>query len=98
MFRILRDLEANKEFRLFSLIPQKRVRPLNITINNTILIELNKNLNPETDIDFENFQLFYGTDLWNWHFDIKPIVKRNKCFEEEIVTNCMSAPLRVSRL
>jgi hypothetical protein len=99
LHRMLRELEADteKEFRLYSLLPQKRVRPLNITINNTILKELHLHLNPKTVVDFDNFELGHGTDLWNFHFNIKPIVKRNKLFEEEIVTDCMSASLVVSR-
>ena len=99
LFRMLRDLEADndKEFRLYSLLPQKKVRPLNITINNTILKELHKYLSQDRVINFAEFEEVNGTDLWNYYFDINPIVKRNKCFEQEIVTDCMSASLLVSR-
>ena len=99
LYKMLRDLERDteKEFRLYSLLPQKRVRPLNITINTTILKCLHLHLNPKTGVDVDNFEHNHGTDLWNFHFKIKPIVKRNKLFEKEIVTDCMSASLLVSR-
>jgi len=99
LHRMLRELEADteKEFRLYSLLPQKRVRPISITINTTILKDLHKFLNPGTVVDFVSFEETYGFDLWNYHFNIKPIVKRNKIFEKEIVTDCMSASLLVSR-
>ena len=99
LFKMLRDLEADndKEFRLFSLLPQKKVRPLNITINNTILKELHKYLSQDRVINFAEFEGDHGTDLWNYYFNINPIVKRNKRFEKEIVTDCMSASLLVSR-
>ena len=107
MFHILNELEVdndrevlegnNKEFRLFSLLPQKKVRPLNITINTTILREIHNYLNPGTFTDFDNFENTHGTDLWFWYFNLGPIVKKNKSFEEEIVTDCMSASLLVSR-
>jgi hypothetical protein len=77
-------------FKLFSLLPQKRVRPLNIKINNTVLSDLHKNL-------ANNIHLT-GRDLWEYYFNTRSIFKsERKEIEEFMVTDGLSASLVVSR-
>lgn len=79
-----------KAFKLFSLLPQKRVRPINIKINNTVLTDMHKYL--KTGVHLE------GRDLWEYYFNTRLVCRsERKDFEEFMVTDGLSASLIVSR-
>lgn len=102
---ILRDLEAFNQgqmmipnegderpasFKLFSLLPQKKVRPINIKINNTVLADMHKYL--KTDLPLE------GREVWDYYFNTRLVSRsERKEFEEFMVTDGLSASLIVSR-
>jgi hypothetical protein len=94
LHKMLRDLETwnqlegqEQQFKLFSLLPQKRMRPINIKINNTVLVAMNKYL--KKDIQLQ------GRDLWDFYFHTAKVA--GKEFEEFMVTDGLSASLIVSR-
>ncbi len=77
-------------FKLFSLQPQKKIRPINIKINPTVLVHLHNKLNNGVELE--------GRDLWEYYFDINKITKsQRKTFAAFLVTNGMSASICVSR-
>ncbi len=86
------DGEMKTGFKLFSLLPHKKVRPINIKINTTILGELHSNLNKS--VPKEERLPLKGRELWDYYFDIKRITK---IFANFLVTDGMSASLCVSR-
>ncbi len=77
-------------FKLFSLLPHKKVRPVNIKINNTVLAGLHKNLKNGVQLE--------GRDLWEYYFNTKLIkMSERRTFEDFMETDGMSASLSVSR-
>ena len=79
-------------YRLFSLLPQKKLKPIYITINNTILRELHLVL------DDSGFDYFEGEiTLFEYYFNLKKILKKNKTFECQIMTDGVGASITVSR-
>ena len=90
--RMLHDFETSGEpIRLFSLLPQKEIKPLHITINTTILKALHKHLNKNV------INPPLPDNLWEYYFDTRHLTKRNKTFEEFILTDGLSASVTVSR-
>ena len=101
LYSMLKDLEGynqqlilkgsdERPFKLFSLLPQKKVRPINIKINNTVLAGLNKYL--KTGVQLE------GQDLWEYFFKTNLVTRsKRRKFEQFMVTDGMSATLIVSR-
>ena len=69
LFKILTDLNANNEFRTFSLLPQKKIRTINITINSTILKDLHRELG--TDVFNPEHA---GIPLWDFYFDFDRVL------------------------
>ncbi len=64
-------------FKLFSLLPHKKVRPVNIKINNTVLAGLHKNLKNGVQLE--------GRDLWEYYFNMKLIkMSERRTFEDFI--------------
>ena len=77
LFRMLFELgegegggEGDIHYRLFSLLPQKKIKPIYITINNTILKELHFFLDPTGHDHFHG-----AIDLWDYYFDLKSILR-----------------------
>jgi hypothetical protein len=90
--RMLHDFETSGEpIRFFSLLPQKEIKPLHISINTTILKDLHKYLIK----DDPNPPL--PDDLWEYYFDLRRVAKGNKKFEHFILTDGLSASVTVSR-
>ncbi len=84
------DEEKKTAFKLFSLLPRKKVRPINIKINNTVLLEMHKYL--KTGVQLE------GRDLWYYYFNTRLVSRsKRKDFEEFMVTDGLSASLIVAR-
>jgi hypothetical protein len=97
LHEILMEIEIDDDSRSFSLLPQSKMGAINITINNTILKELDKFLNPPDNANYVNIDAL-EISLWDYYFNLKKVVKGNKEFEELLVTDCMSASITVSRL
>ena len=82
--------KAARPLKMYALLPQKKIRPLNININTTVLLALHKNLHNDVPLE--------GRDLWNYYFDTGRITKtERKVFEEFMVTDGLSASISVSR-
>jgi hypothetical protein len=80
----------DRAFKTFSLLPQKKIRPLNIKINNTVLQTMHKFL--KTGVALQ------GRDLWSYYFETGRVTRsERKEFEEFMMTDGMSASLIVSR-
>ena len=79
-----------RQFRLFSLLPQKHIRPMNIEINSTSLGLMHKQLYGEAKVPDD--------DLWQHYFPSK-ITKGTgtKKFEKILVTDGMSVSMCMSR-
>lgn len=93
--QMLLDLETSGEpLRLFSLLPQKKIEPLYITINSTVLEHLHKYLQ-----SFEQNPLELDEEiiLWDYYFDMRRSTRGNKVFENIFSTDGMSASVTVSR-
>jgi hypothetical protein len=89
---MLDDFEtSNEPIRLFSLLPQKEIKPLHISINTTVLKALHKHLNK----DDPNPPL--PDNLWEYYFNTRHLTKGNKKFENFILTDGLSASVTVSR-
>ena len=84
--------EDVRYYKLFSLLPQKKLKPIYITINNTILRELHLFLDDTGFNFFEN-----DVTLFEYYFDLKKILKRSKEFECQIMTDGVGASITVSR-
>ncbi len=83
------DEEKKTAFKLFSLLPRKKARPINIKINNTVLLEMHNYL--KTGVQLE------GRDLWDYYFNTRLVSRsKRKDFEEFMVTDGLSASLIVS--
>ena len=94
--RMLLDLENSDEpLRLFSLLPQKKIQPLYITINSTILKHLHKYLQSSILNPFEVDEEVIS--LWDYYFDMKRFTRGNNQFENIVSTDGMSASVTVSR-
>jgi hypothetical protein len=90
------DFEASGEpNRLFSLLPQKKIKPLYISINTTILEAMHNWLSSfeEFPVDVDDI----GISLWDYYFDLKCVTRGNKEFENFIMTDGLSASVTVSR-
>ena len=73
-----------------TLLPQKKIRSLNIKINNTVLADMHKYLKNGVHLE--------GRDLWDYYFNTARVTKsERKEFEEFMVTDGLSATLIVSR-
>ena len=73
--RMLHDFEMPGEpIPLFSLLPQKEIKPLHISINTTVLKDLHKYLIK----DDANPPL--PDNLWDYYFDLRRVAKGNKKF------------------
>ena len=84
--RMLHDFETSDEpIRLFSLLPQKEIKPLHISISTTILKALHKHLNKNV------INPPLPDNLWEYYFDLRRIAKGNKKFEYFILTDGLSA-------
>ena len=93
---MLEDLENSGEpNRLFSLLPQKELKPLHISINNTVLKAMHDHLQ-QTTLHAWNPELL-GLSLWEYYFDFKRVTRRNKVFEEFIMTDGLSVSVTVSQ-
>jgi hypothetical protein len=89
---MLHDFEMSEEpMRLFSLLPQKEIKPLHISINTTVLKAMHKHLNKD-DPD-----LFEPDNLWEYYFNTRHLTKGNKEFENFILTDGLSASVTISR-
>ena len=78
-------------YRLFSLLPQKQLKPIYITINNTILKEMHLYL------DDSGFNYFQGElTLFEFYFDFKKLLKMKKAFECQIMTDGVGASIVAS--
>ena len=84
--------EVVQYYKLFSLLPQKKLKPIYITINNTILREMHLFLDDTGFNFFEN-----EITLFEYYFDLKKILKRSKEFEDQIMTDGVGASITVSR-
>ena len=94
--RMLLDLENSGEpLRLFSLLPQKKIQPLYITINSTILKHLHKYLQSFEDDPLEVDEEVIS--LWDYYFDMKRFTRGNNQFENIVSTDGTSASVTVSR-
>jgi hypothetical protein len=101
LHEMLRDLETynqtqileqkdEKPVKLFTVLPQKKIRPLNIKINNTVLADMHRYLKNGVHLE--------GRDLWDYYFNTARVTKsERKEFEEFMVTDGLSATLIVSR-
>ena len=89
--RMLHDFETSGEpIRFFSLLPQKEIKPLHISINTTVLEALHRYLIK----DDPNPPL--PDNLWDYYFDLRRVAKGNKKFEHFILTDGLSASVTVS--
>ena len=85
---ILKDKEQ-KPIKLFCLLLQKHLRPINIKINNTVLADMHKYLGTGEQLE--------GHDLWYFYFDTRLAMRLGrKKFEEFMVTDRLSTTLIVS--
>ena len=101
MHTMLRDMETRNQhlilkekeqrpYKLFSLLQQKKLRPINIKINYTVLMDMHKYLKNGVQLE--------GRDLWEYYFNTKLVTRsERKEFEEFMVTDGLSATLIVSR-
>ena len=92
--RMLHDFETSGEpTRLFSLLPQKEIKPLHISINTTILEHMHNHLQKEHPDPLYTRDM----NLWEYYFNMRHLIKGNKKFENIILTDGLSASVTVSR-
>ena len=81
MHTMLRDMETRNQhlifkgkeqrpYKLFSLLPQKKLRPINIKINNTLLMDMHKCLTNGVQLE--------GRDLWEYYFNTKLVTRSER--------------------
>ena len=95
----LGDEVDKKLFKLFSLLPQKKMRPLNVHIDNTGLALMHNYLKKNVPAnDPKNAVVLTGSLLWEYYFNTKLVVSSGKKqFAGYMVTDGLSASLIVSR-
>ena len=92
--RMLHDFEMSGEpMRLFSLLPQKEIKPLHISINTTVLKAMHNHLQK----DDPDHLLDPDVNLWEYYFDTRHLTKgnkekRKKKFENFILTDGQERP------
>lgn len=99
--------KTNLSIKVFSLLPQKKIRPINISIDTTILKEIHKKISAVQQNNIEdnpdnngnnNVNNLEVANLWEHYFNLKRVTSNgNKTFAKLLLTDGTSVSVTVSK-